>query len=240
MERIRVAVVEKDSALRLFLRELIDGAGNAEVVIDFGDVQQALPRLGAYRPKVIVADLDCPATLAPGILERLAHVSDKARLLAIAEDHEQTRLRALETGAHGFVSKDFVTRWLCEAVQAVANDRLWINGRIIDDLESELAYLRRRTGGPEPKTARLSRRHRELLTLAAQGWTNERIARILGRSIHTVNHHFTRIFTELGVDNRTEAVARAQVEGLLLTAALEQAAEEDEVNPAWSFATGRG
>lgn len=61
----------------------------------------------------------------------------------------------------------------------------------------------------------LSEREIEILQLIAEGLTNPEIASRLFLSLHTVKTHTRNIYGKLGVHNRTEAVARARVVGLL-------------------------
>lgn len=55
----------------------------------------------------------------------------------------------------------------------------------------------------------LTRRQKEVLRLAREGYTNERIAMALGISRNTVKHHFTAAFEALRTDDRTRAVLKA-------------------------------
>jgi ATP/maltotriose-dependent transcriptional regulator MalT len=57
----------------------------------------------------------------------------------------------------------------------------------------------------------LSRRELEVLTLIAQGNSNQQIAEQLYISVHTVKTHARRIHGKLGVERRTQAVARAKL-----------------------------
>jgi DNA-binding CsgD family transcriptional regulator len=54
-----------------------------------------------------------------------------------------------------------------------------------------------------------------MLRLAANGNTNEQIARHLGISTHTVNSTLRRVYLKLGARDRTNAVAIALVRGLI-------------------------
>jgi LuxR family maltose regulon positive regulatory protein len=61
----------------------------------------------------------------------------------------------------------------------------------------------------------LSSRENEVLELIALGYTNQEIAEELYLSLHTIKSHARNIFSKLGVKNRTEAVARARLLGVL-------------------------
>ncbi|WP_394558255.1 LuxR C-terminal-related transcriptional regulator [Aquipseudomonas alcaligenes] len=60
----------------------------------------------------------------------------------------------------------------------------------------------------------LSRRELDVLKLIAQGFSNQQIAESLFISLHTVKTHAQRINFKLGVERRTQAVARAKELGL--------------------------
>ena len=61
----------------------------------------------------------------------------------------------------------------------------------------------------------LSKRELAVLSLIAQGHSNQQIAEQLYISLHTVKTHARRINVKLGVQRRTQAVARAKAEGWL-------------------------
>jgi ATP/maltotriose-dependent transcriptional regulator MalT len=62
----------------------------------------------------------------------------------------------------------------------------------------------------------LSQREIEVLTLVAQGNSNQQIADLLFISLHTVKTHARRINGKLGVERRTQAVAKAKVLGIVI------------------------
>ncbi|MFI0822254.1 LuxR C-terminal-related transcriptional regulator [Streptomyces sp. NPDC021098] len=68
---------------------------------------------------------------------------------------------------------------------------------------------------PARPRARITRRELQLLVLAANGNTNERIARHLDISAYTVNCTLRRVYLKLGAVDRANAVAIALVRGVI-------------------------
>lgn len=68
---------------------------------------------------------------------------------------------------------------------------------------------------PRRPSALLSKREREVLRLVAEGLAAKQVARQLGISIKTIEHHKSRIYRKLGAPNQAAAVAIAQAEGLV-------------------------
>jgi len=81
--------------------------------------------------------------------------------------------------------------------------------RAIVDLADAIAPTRRRA-----EASALSPREREVLNLVARGLSGKQIARQLGISPKTVEHHKTRAFAKLGVPNQAAAVAALMEEEL--------------------------
>jgi ATP/maltotriose-dependent transcriptional regulator MalT len=56
----------------------------------------------------------------------------------------------------------------------------------------------------------LSKRELEILRLISEGYSNQEIAERLVLSVHTVKKHSSNIFAKLGVNSRTQAIARSR------------------------------
>ena len=61
----------------------------------------------------------------------------------------------------------------------------------------------------------LTQRELEILRLIREGYSNQEIAERLVITLHTVKKHSSNIYSKLGVNNRTQAVARARQLGLV-------------------------
>ncbi|MBD9483479.1 helix-turn-helix transcriptional regulator [Pseudomonas sp. PDM14] len=96
--------------------------------------------------------------------------------------------------------------WLEQALPQLAErqwrERLAIPGHLADEAVSV-----------EAGDSQLSKREQAVLQLIAQGCSNQQIAEQLYISLHTVKTHARRINVKLGVERRTQAVARAKALG---------------------------
>jgi DNA-binding NarL/FixJ family response regulator len=110
---------------------------------------------------------------------------------------------ALAAGAAGFVAKTVTARQLADAIVAVAaGRRVVLTPPAHRHLDTGLAWPGRHR--------QLSGRESELLVLLRQGCSNREIASRLYLSENTVKTHLRRLFTKLGVSNRTQAAIAAR------------------------------
>jgi predicted ATPase/DNA-binding CsgD family transcriptional regulator len=86
---------------------------------------------------------------------------------------------------------------------------------VIAALLEELADPGRASMSAQPLAEPLTEREQEVLHLLADGRTNPEIAERLVVTVGTVKTHASHIYGKLGVENRTQAVARARELGLL-------------------------
>lgn len=84
-----------------------------------------------------------------------------------------------------------------------------------DFIDSLLGHSSPPTGPVEPLLDRLTDRERVVLQLAADGYSNREIAVHLVVAVSTVKSHIKHVFSKLGADSRTRAIARARALGLV-------------------------
>jgi DNA-binding NarL/FixJ family response regulator len=174
-------------------------------VVGFVDGRQDIrARLLETRPDVVVVD-DMQDPEHP--LERLREVVStmpeaKALLLTVRTDEEWLD-EAFEAGAEGAISK---------AVHPVAL------GTLLREIVCGRVVHRPRRVKPAAALADcpLTTRELEILRLAAQGFTNSRIARELWVTEQTVKFHLSNTYRKLGVANRTEASRYAHMNDLVV------------------------
>jgi LuxR family maltose regulon positive regulatory protein len=182
------------------------------------ELQQAV--LESIRGQPMLAEGRLNALLEHGqqtgrqMLSVMALNQKVALLLSVGREPEarSTLAQALEAAAGG-VLQPFEwllgehREWLREQLLRAPPSPLRQN--LLERLPSTVA-----ADSPAPVET-LSSRERAVLQLIAQGCSNQEISEQLFISLHTVKTHASHINSKLGVERRTQAVARAKVLGLL-------------------------
>ncbi len=204
---IRVLVVDDHPVVRSGLVGMLDAEPDLEIVGEAGDGDEALARVAALAPDVVLMDLRMPRTDGAAATARIVAQHPASRVLVLTTfDTDGDIVRAVEAGATGYLLKDTPRTQLVEAVRAAARGETVLAPSVAGRLLTRL-----RT----PPAEALTPREVEVLAGVARGRTNAEIGRELFIGEATVKTHLLRVFAKLGVDDRTRAVTVAMELGLL-------------------------
>ena len=205
--RITVVVVDDHPVVRSGLVGMLDVEDDLEVVGEAADGEEALARVAALAPDVVLMDLRMPKLDGAGATARIVAEHPGTRVLVLTTyDTDADILRAVEAGATGYLLKDTPRDQLVDAVRAAARGETVLAPPLAAKL------MRQVRGGDQ-----LTPRELEVLQLVAQGRSNPEIARELFIGEATVKTHLLHVFDKLGVDDRTRAVTVALERGILTT-----------------------
>lgn len=204
-EPIRLLIADDHPVVRAGLRAVLETEPDLMIVAEAGTAEQAV----TLAPGVDVVLMDIRFGAGMNGSEATAAITarpDPPRVLIVTTyDTDADILPAIEAGATGYILKDAPPEELAAAVRGAATGRATLAPRIADRL---LDRLRR------PATS-LTTRETTVLTLVAQGMSNQDISDHLRLSQATVKTHLVHIYAKLGVDSRTAAVAAATDAGLI-------------------------
>ncbi len=188
---------------------LLDAEPGFNVVAEAADVDEALRKVLAYKPGVIVLDLSMPGGSSLKAIPQMLQASPGTAIVVLTmEDDPRFAREALRTGALAFVLKEAADSELVEAVHAASNGSRYLNPK----LGAEIAAQPDLPPGPPDN---LTEREVEVLRLVALGFTNAEISEKLYLSVRTVESHRANIQQKSGRTTRAELVAYAQEQGLL-------------------------
>lgn len=172
--------------------------------------KEALTVFRAYRPEIVILDLNLPGVGGLEVIRRLRAEDGKVRIIVFSmHDDSIYAMRALQEGACGYVSKNAPPAQIVEAIRRVADGQSYVG----PELAQELAVLNVRA--PSHPLEDLSRRDLEVLRLLGEGRSLQQIADTLGLSYKTVANNCGQIRTKLGV-RRTADLIRLAIQNRMI------------------------
>jgi len=196
---MRVIVADDSAVIRAGVVRILSSAG-MDVVAEARTADELLAAVAQHRPDLAVVDIRMPPAGNAG-LHAAEQIRDRyhgeVRILVLSQYLEPDyalRLLSAGTGGVGYLLKDRVA----ESDQLLeAAERVSLGGSAIDPaVVGELVRARRR----QDRLIRLTERERTVLTLVAEGRSNQSIADRLVLSIKTIEGVIAKVFAKLDLE----------------------------------------
>jgi len=213
-------LVDDHALIRAGVRALILDIPGYAVIGEANDGAQVLERFAALQPDIVLLDLSMKHTSGLDALQQLKHVYPKSKVLILSMHTDpQLIMRALESGAHGYLLKDTTANELEHALLALRNDERYLSPAIAHTVINQ-ALIHNQSQTTQPvQRHNLTARQLEILRLIVRGKSTREIAHGLGLSIKTVEAHRSQIMKRLQIFD---------VAGLVLFAVREQIISLDD------------
>ena len=189
---MRVVIAEDQVLLREGLRRLFEDAGH-DVVGTVDDADRLRAAVSEHEPDLAVVDVRMPPSFTDEGIRAAQWIRDAhpdIGVLVLSQHVESTGAVGLVSqGGFGYLLKDrvlHVSEFL-EAAERVARGGSALDPEVVASL----------VGGERDALAVLTDREREVLSLMAEGLTNNAIARRLTLAERTVEGHVRSVLTKL-------------------------------------------
>jgi DNA-binding NarL/FixJ family response regulator len=231
---IRVLLADDQALIRAGFRVLVEAAGDIEVVGEAVNGEQAIALAKDERPDVILMDIRMPEVDGLEATRRIVADDELAGVKVVILTTFETDdyvYQALRAGASGFLVKDAEPEDLIRAVRVVARGEALLSPSVTRRLIATFATRGRPGPGPGPGAgagsalgkepgarilAKITEREREVLSLVAEGLSNDEIATRLYLSPLTTKTHVSHIMTKLDARDRAQLVVIAYESGLVI------------------------
>jgi DNA-binding NarL/FixJ family response regulator len=202
---LRVFLVDDHEVVRRGVAEVLGDDPGITVAGEAGSAAEALVRVPAVRPDVVVVDMRLPdgdgAELCRGLRERVPGL----RCLVLTSYSEQDALEAARrAGASGFLLKQVRGPALVSAVRTVAT-----GGTMFDDVTPLPGPGRPPDAAGSDRLRLLTEQEHTVLRLIGEGLTNRQIGLRMGLAEKTVKNYTSHLLAKLGLERRTQAAILA-------------------------------
>lgn len=198
---IRVFLVDDHEIVRRGIAAHLEAEPDIEVVGEASTARDALVRVAATRPDVVVLDLLLPDGSGLDVCRSIRQTLPGATCLILTAHDDEDALRgAVLAGASGYLTTEVRAATLINAVRATAAGHQLFDPAVVSTAVTPMTHSRH-TSALES----LGLREQQILALIAEGLTNRQIATQLGLAEKTVKNYVSSLLSKLRLAHRTQA-----------------------------------
>jgi len=215
MPDINLLLVDDHQVVRTGLRMLLEGQPDMKIIGEADCGAQALEKANELAPDVIVMDITLPDISGIEATRQIKEIHPDIAVVALTiHEDEQYFFEMLQAGASGYVPKRAAPEDLITSIRAAYAGEIYIYPSLAKALVAD--FLGRSSQGTEKESLDgLTSREQEVLSLLAEGRSNDEIGEALNISKHTVARHRENLMRKLELHSRSELVKYAIRKGLI-------------------------
>lgn len=215
MSKKRILVVDDHLVVREGLKLIFETEKDYEVVGEAENGEKAIALTEQLKPDVILMDLNMPKISGLEVIKALNEKNNSVPIIILTtynDDH--LIMEGLSLGAKGYLLKDATREELIRTVESAIRGEILLQPEICNSIFS---LKKEPNQSNNSLNAAITERELFILQAVARGCTSKEIAFDMGISERTVKAHLTNIYSKLNVDSRSEAVAVAIEQGLIMS-----------------------
>lgn len=211
--KIKVIVADDHQLFREGIINLLHTADNIEVIAQAENGQDAIDKVEAFNPDVLLVDISMEKINGIDATRILKEKKPDVKIIAVSMHSDKQYVKwMLEAGADGYLLKNCTYRQLTDAVNSVYNGKKFLSEDITEIVIK--GYLNSSDNNNDAHS-NLSDREKEIFLLFAEGNSTREIGDKLFISVKTVGTHKQNILEKLDLKNNSEIVKYALKKGLI-------------------------
>lgn len=207
----RILIVDDHAIVREGLKLILADVEDIVVAGEADCSSRALQMARLEQWDMVLMDISMPDRNGLETLELMKKEHPGIKVLMLSMYREtQYAVRALKSGAAGYLNKQSAPDQLVDAIRLVASGKKYISAEVAQELASQVSG--ERAGLPHEA---LSNREYQTLCMIASGLTVSAIADKLALSVKTISMYRARLLQKMQLKNNAELTHYAIKHGLL-------------------------
>ncbi len=199
MTKTRILLADDHAIVRAGIRRMIEQLPDLEVVGEIGNGSELLSSLKNNKVDCLIMDVTMPEFQPIQAIHKIRSLYPEMKILVVSAYDDDIYVKGLlNAGVNGYHMKDQSLNDLKLAIQQVLAGERWISSSLISKLTEPPSR--------KPAIPDLTERQRTILRLLHEGLDNKSIAKEIDLSVKTIENHLTRLYQQLDVQSRLEAV----------------------------------
>jgi two-component system invasion response regulator UvrY len=203
---MKILIADDHTIVREGIKMLLIEAYPSAMIVDVSDSVELLRLVFDEKWDVIISDISMP----PGdsgleAIKKIKHHTPATPVIILSmHAPEQYAVRAMQSGASGYLTKGAATLELVNAVNQVLTGKKYLTAEVVNVLADAFE-----NSNSHKTIQHLSEREGEVFKMLAQGKTISEIAKELTLSTNTISTFRSRVFEKMGFHNNLELIKYA-------------------------------
>ncbi len=211
---ITIILADDHTVVRQGLRTLLEADPELRVIGEANNGHEALEQVERHSPDVLVLDLMMPGMNGMEVSRQVQCRFPHTRVVILSmHANEAYVLEALRAGALGYVLKESQATELLRAIHEAYQGQHYLSAPLSE--RAIEAYVQKTKEISQDPFDRLTPREREVLQLAAEGYTNAEIGETLSLSGRTIEMHRSNLMHKLCLNTQTDLIRYALKRGII-------------------------
>lgn len=214
-KKYNILIVEDHALTRFALKTSLRDAEFVDNVFEASCAQEAYEQLALSNIQLVIMDLGLPDINGVKATQEIKKMHKKVKVIVLTSHNEEDEvIKCLEAGISAYCSKDIKPDKLIELIRDIINGNLWFDSTVSQYVLNTQRFARNHKQKNED-LYNLTLKEKKVLSLLADGNSNQQIAKKLNISVNTTKVHVCNILQKLSVDDRTQAAIKAIKENIL-------------------------
>lgn len=197
---MKVLIADDHTIIREGLKKILSNLPEVELIEEAGNGLEVMNMVAKAKFDIVILDISMPGKSGLEVLKELKQKKPNLAVLILSVNpEEQYAIRALKSGASGYISKSSASDELINAVRIIHAGGKYITQNIAEKLVHEIEDDK--VKAPHEK---LSNREYQVMCMIAAGKSIREISDFLSLSVKTVSVYRVRVLEKLKMRNNSE------------------------------------